>query len=493
MKNHRHALLAAVSLLAISGTVGTASAADFEAPSYASWTGFYGAIGGGGRYGFSGVPIEQFDDQGDLLGPIGGARDLGDAGAFGTVELGYDNQFEGSNLVIGVVGNFDFGEALTAAVNETTMGALRAVASWKVDNSWGIGARAGFQASRSTLFYGVAGFTQADITTSVSAGMGTMASTFSDSDWQSGFFVGAGIETRITDQIGAKLEYRYANYDGASVISDTFTTMSATVANRAKADLETHSVRGTLVWRFGNAGAPEAAATLPVEAASWNGFYAAAGVGGRFVFTDIEAEQVDVGNGDTKVNGNLDHFGEPDAFGTVEVGYDAHLGGSGLVIGAVGNFDFAGGASAAVTKTSGMGMGATTVLADWSIGNSWGIGVRAGFQPMDSTLIYGVAGFTQAEIDSSVAGKAGMGKVAPVFSDSDWQSGFFVGAGIETMLTDQVGAKLEYRYANYDGTSVTSETYTTMGDTAVNVSSSGDIDAHSVRATLVWRFGNLGD
>jgi len=491
MKNHRHALLAAVSLLAISGTVGTASAADFDAPSYASWTGFYGAIGGGGRYGFSGVPIDQFDDQGDLLGPIGGGRDLGDVGAFGTVELGYDKQFEGSNLVIGVVGNFDFGEALSAAVNETTMGGVSAVASWKVDNSWGIGARAGFQASRSTLFYGVVGFTQADITTSVSAGMGTMASTFSDSDWESGFFVGAGIETMLTDQIGAKLEYRYANYGGASVISDTFSTMGSDVANRAKADLETHSVRGTLVWRFGNAGAPEAeaAATLPGGPASWTGFYAAAGVGGRFVFNDLEANQIEVNSGDTKVIGNLEDFGEPDAFGTVELGYDRQLGGNGIVIGAVANFDFAGGASAAVTTTS-MG-GKTTTVADWNIGNSWGIGVKAGIQAMESTLVYGVAGFTQADITSSVS--AGMGGKGPTSSDSNWESGFFVGAGIETMLSEQVGAKLEYRYANYDGSSVTSDVYSTMGTDAVNVASSGDIDTHSVRATLVWRFGNLGD
>ena len=88
--------------------------------------------------------------------------DLGDAGVFGTVEGGFDFQL-GSNFVLGIVGNFDFGQDLNAKSEtegtvdvdfEGTRGDFSTFTDFdvavKMDDSWGIGGRLGFLASEST-------------------------------------------------------------------------------------------------------------------------------------------------------------------------------------------------------------------------------------------------------------------------------------------------------------------------------------------------------
>src|SRR5262249_36825001 len=72
---------------------------------------------------------------------------------------------------------------------------------------------------------------------------------------------------------------------------------------------------------------------------------------------------------------------------------------------------------------------------------SWSVGARLGGLITPKTLLYGTAGYTQAEFELTGAG-------AELFD------GYFVGAGIEHMLRENWTLKLEYRYAEYEGQDV---------------------------------------
>lgn len=189
---------------------------------------------------------------------------------------------------------------------------------------------------------------------------------------------------------------------------------------------------------------------------------------GALSFSAHATDNLDVWGGPYFALGGAGKFarGESDveAYGFAEAGYDFAVPNSKFIVGVVGNFD--------VGEMEDVYDGGF----DFQIGNSWGVGARAGFKTMHSLLLYGVAGFSQAEISG---GCDGGGKKCPkgvADFDESWESGYFVGAGVEKAFSDNVAAKLEYRYEDY-------------GD----VEDLDDMDSHSVRGSLVFRMGKHGD
>ncbi|WP_306258693.1 outer membrane protein [Pararhizobium sp. IMCC21322] len=152
----------------------------------------------------------------------------------------------------------------------------------------------------------------------------------------------------------------------------------------------------------------------------------------------------------------------PEAYGFAELGYDFSVPNSEFVVGVVGNIDLG-----SIEENH-------SRRYDYRIGNSWGIGVRAGIKPMHSLLLYGVGGFNQAEISGDCISKCPKGGSDDI--NETWEAGYFLGAGVEKAFSDNVAAKLEYRYEDY-------------GD----VEDLDDMDSHSVRGSLVFRMGKHGD
>jgi opacity protein-like surface antigen len=78
-------------------------------------------------------------------------------------------------------------------------------------------------------------------------------------------------------------------------------------------------------------------------------------------------------------------------------------------------------------------------------------------------------------------------------------NGYYVGGGLESMFTDNMSFKLEYRFADL-GSIETSQDYSTgfdaaddgeddaTGDAEAGVSAKANPLVHSVRATINWRF-----
>lgn len=146
----------------------------------------------------------------------------------------------------------------------------------RTQDTWALGVRAGALVSPKTLLYVSGGYTQTKVRMGLSAemlasyhdyaGLGDVTradNTFSiqDREWErdAGFFLGAGVETKLTSHISAKLDYRYSDY-GSRAISGArefgFVDGSgadwnvSTVGSLTAKDINTHAVRAVVAYRF---------------------------------------------------------------------------------------------------------------------------------------------------------------------------------------------------------------------------------------------------
>src|SRR3546814_3884865 len=67
---------------------------------------------------------------------------------------------------------------------------------------------------------------------------------------------------------------------------------------------------------------------------------------------------------------------------------------------------------------------------------------RAGYLVTDNTLLYARGGYTNARVRTSFDGAAGFR------SATENRDGWMVGGGVERAISDNVSARLEYRYAD---------------------------------------------
>jgi outer membrane immunogenic protein len=181
----RRILFAASSVIALTGA---ANAADiYRAPEGASykdtpylgvsWSGLY--LGANAGYGWS-----ANTDNLNPVGPLGG------------VQIGYN--FQSGNFVFGAEADFQ-------AAHISDSNALQ-----KSEMNWFGTARGrlGYAFDR-TLVYGTGGFAFGNIENSTAGGR-------TDSDTQTGWVAGGGLEYKVTSAWSAKAEYQYLDLDANS-------------------------------------------------------------------------------------------------------------------------------------------------------------------------------------------------------------------------------------------------------------------------------------
>jgi outer membrane immunogenic protein len=164
--------------------------------------------------------------------------------------------------------------------------------------------------------------------------------------------------------------------------------------------------------------------------------------------------------------GGIAGFGFQD-YGTDDAG---RIDGDGFFGGAFAGYDFM------VTRNVVAGVQADIVTGDNG-------GSRAGFDAdsaylatlrgrlgyaMDSWLLYGTGGLAVGDLELSDGAT----------SDSQTVFGYAVGAGVETGITDNISARLEYLYV---------DTATESFDLGAG-STSADLDGHQIRLGLGYRF-----
>ena len=195
-----------------------------------SWTGCSVGVAGG---------VSVNHSKNDLTAP-GLAVVIDGLSADGHVlAIGAGCDYQLDRIVVGLFGDYDFGK--TEFQTTATLGGLNAGITAAVRDSWTIGGRAGFLTTPDTLLYGLVGWTNArtdDIALTTNAGFNLAL----DPGKLDGMTVGGGIETRLSKNISAKLEYRYTQFDRVEI------PVIAGLALGQENDM--HTVRVGLNYRF---------------------------------------------------------------------------------------------------------------------------------------------------------------------------------------------------------------------------------------------------
>jgi outer membrane immunogenic protein len=250
-------------LAASAAALAVATAASAQSAPAESWTGFHVGVGGGGDFMTarehvkSSVIVNNNNNNGSGFGKESWS-DLGKLSAFGTVEAGYDYQH--SKMVVGAFANYDFGSRSVSHTDTTVMafnngnngyGELTSKSSVKLGDSWALGARVGFLPTDKVLVYADAGVTGAtvsqrlsfDFTSSSGSGSGSAA----HNTTQTGYFVGAGMETQLSAHYTLKAEYRYSDFGTSHLMAG-----SVKSGDYVSDDVAVHdsSVRAVLSYHF---------------------------------------------------------------------------------------------------------------------------------------------------------------------------------------------------------------------------------------------------
>lgn len=404
MRDWRFALAA---VAAIPFAFGAAQAADVEigpaAIQVPNWSGVYVGVTGGYTFNNTG-----FYAPGTSLDGIGANGAL--AGAL----VGFNWQVS-PRFVVGI-------EADASISEDDTLSPLTSE-NW----SAGVRARAGALVSPSTLFYLSAGWSWAHADFSQMFAIPGQDAIFS------GPQLGVGIESMLTRNILARFEYLLSFYGEETFAAGGGRTLAPT----------TGTARLGLAYTFGEDmfGAPVTAAAA-APSSSWTGLYA--GLNAGYGFTGAAASPIALGA----------DWGLEGVVGGGMVGFDWQLG-PGLVLGAE--------IDGAVTAISGdLRGGGVNVSAksDWTVA----VRGRAGLLVDPATMIYGLAGWSWAGLDFSIAGSSGSENV----------DGVQVGVGIETRISDALSARAEYRHTFYEnatfGTVVPASIKPTAGEARIGVS-----------------------
>jgi outer membrane immunogenic protein len=217
------ALLAGVATSALAADLPTSKPAP--APMYApppifTWTGFY--LGANGFYGF-----------GDTRGP--GSSAFGSpTGGMGGVTAGYNYQI--GQFVTGLEGDFDFGDVS----KNQSVDAAGSFSKYHVSDFATVRGRVGFALDRA-LIYVTGGYAGGEVRGSLYDA--TVPAYFSNSTWQSGYVVGAGLEYAFTNNISAKAEYLYSQLGEKAYFAP-----DALYSNRSGLDIS--MVRVGINYRF---------------------------------------------------------------------------------------------------------------------------------------------------------------------------------------------------------------------------------------------------
>lgn len=381
-------LLGATSAAALAASAYAADTVATEAAAAGfNWSGVYVGFGGG-----LGVVKHSLEMAG-AHGP-----DLGADGVFGEVTVGYDYMLS-ERVLLGAFADARFGNIGLSFGDEL-----------EITNNYGfdVGVRAGYLLTPATMGYVLGGYSWQHIKVDFPV---APAGLDLDSDL-GGYLFGLGMETAIATNWTLKGEYRYADYGTAPFIAGP------------EAQTSTHTIHIGANYRLGAQGGGSTEFSVP--AYSWTGFYVGGALGAGAIADKIKA-------GGTDFNG----IGGDGIFGELTVGYDYEI--SDLWVVGI--------------QAGGRYSGMSTVLAESPLGSyeakaDYGFDVlaRIGAKLNESTLAYVIGGYSWQHINEDATG------TAPEPIIDDWSvSGFSVGGGVETAVSNNVAVNLEYRYSRFEG------------------------------------------
>jgi outer membrane immunogenic protein len=219
-------------------------------------------------------------------------------------------------------------------------------------------------------------------------------------------------------------------------------------------------------------------------ATNWSGFWLGAGVGGNLdMITHNYVEKDNLGA--VTSTGNDDTRGGSGFVGTVGIGYDWQVRDR-WVLGAFTDFDFG------KTRHSEIDYTAAGGRYGWNIdrNSTWTIGARIGLLTSNTSMFYGLIGYSRTDADIEVFQNDGAGNSSSVTRNIDY-SGLVLGGGLEQDLGSGFSLKGEYRYTNF-GEEGYGSAVANLAGTRLETDEFG-FDSHSIRLTLAYKFGRPAD
>ncbi|MBA2127014.1 hypothetical protein DLM45_12395 [Hyphomicrobium methylovorum] len=219
----------------------------------------------------------------------------------------------------------------------------------------------------------------------------------------------------------------------------------------------------------------------PAAANDWGGF--SLGIGGGY---GMAKNDLDLGapiDTDASASVGIHGLGGAGGFFTLGAGYDHVLLGP-LVVGAFVDYDF----SDIDTNINVNAFGFLDANVGFKIKNQLSVGGRIGYLISPTTMYYSTFGYAHAEssdLDASLSlgGATGGGTLASIGSFD----GYFLGGGIETMISNGFSVKAEYRYTSLQAESLTFTEASGIGDA---VTGSIKPQIQTGRVSLNYRFGD---
>ncbi|CDX53248.1 Outer membrane protein [Mesorhizobium plurifarium] len=393
-------LLGAVSAVALMSAAHAADVVQEQAAPGFNWSGVYVGFGVG-----AGANVHKLSSD---FAPGVSLNGIGGEGIFGQATVGYDYMVSQRFLLGGLI------DAHVGTIKTSLdVGALGGLsADVKETYGFDVGVRAGYLLTPSTLGYVLGGYAWQKYKLDTNAGFGM--------DWdQGGYFVGAGVETAINSNWTLKGEYRYTRFSTKDDLLSQFGAPDGAL----NLDTSRHTFEVAASYRFNaNDGG---AASFETPSYNWTGFYVGGGLGAGAVVHQIEIPPADI-----KANG----LGGEGVFGEASIGYDQDMGS--WVIGGLVDARLSGIKSK--LDLGGLLGGVDSV----SFNTDYGFDVlgRIGMKVNEATLAYALAGYSWQHFKLD----------APAPLDVDWgSSGFSVGAGLETALSDKMTVGIEYRYSQF--------------------------------------------
>lgn len=221
---------------ALVGLTFTAAAADLPsrrgpvvAPAVVpvfTWTGFYVGVQAG--YGWG-----ETDAAGITAGIPVGALSYDIDGFVGGGHVGANYQI--GQFVVGVEGDIEFSDQSGGLFDPLTGDTIASDIDWQGS----VRARLGFAFDRA-LVYVTGGVAFADI--GYGAFDGATGASITTSDTSTGYTVGAGLEYAFTNNLTARVEYRYTEFDDQTIV--------ITPVDSVRFESETHTIRAGVSYKF---------------------------------------------------------------------------------------------------------------------------------------------------------------------------------------------------------------------------------------------------
>jgi outer membrane immunogenic protein len=227
------------------------------AASVGSWSQFY--IGLGGAYAFANTQATltpgPFVDPDDVSGSLS-TDGLGSQGAAYIVTLGADRQYD-DKFVFGLFVDYTRHNAeydISLRLEDIFSGRI----GYEIEDELSIGGRVGYLLTPATMLFGSVGYSHlwlSDTTASFQivdgpGGSGVVA----DNGSFGGVFLGAGFETKLSDRLSLKAEYRYlfADTDTVSLLPGGEVGPGVSIDDFVRTELtpDLQSVRFSLDYRF---------------------------------------------------------------------------------------------------------------------------------------------------------------------------------------------------------------------------------------------------